>query len=95
MTKKCKSGFKRKKGKCVRTSSTGLFKGFRERSFGQRVLTLLAALLIAIFIALAVTGFLEIGFLVALRPIWKILIGIVGLIIVVIIFRGILNIKKR
>ncbi len=91
---KCKSGFKRKKGKCVRTS-IGLFKGFRERSFGKRVLTIIVAILFALAIGLIISGILELGFMVNLRPIWKIVIGGISLIILVVIFRGILNIRKR
>ncbi len=92
---KCKSGFKEKDGKCVRTSFNGLFKGFRKRSFGKQILTIIITILFALAIGLIISGILGIGFMIQLRPILKIIIGTIALIILVIVFRGILNIKKK
>ncbi len=93
MAKQCKSGFKRKKGKCVRRKP--LFKGFKDVSFPRRILVIIVAVLFALAIGLIVSGILQFGFMINLRPIWKIVIGVIAVILFVIIFRGVLNIKKK
>lgn len=89
---KCKSGFKREKGKCVKVT---LFKGFRERSFSHQIITVVVTIFFALAIGLIISGILQLGFMVGLRSLWRIIIGVVSLVILIIIFRGVLNIKRR
>jgi len=78
--KKCKKEFKNIGGVCVR--KRGILKYSNFKSFPNKLITIILSTLVVGFVWLAVLGFVGIPLLYNLTPLWKIIIGVIGVIII-------------
>ncbi len=89
MVKKCPKGKMRKGSQCVVKS-----KKSKGKSFGRLILRMFVAIFITLGIALIVSGFIQFGLFIDIKPIWKIISGAVILVVVLGIFRWVFKLKS-